>query len=244
MARERSTPPDPESPDWERVLRLFRAGSPEFVAQIRLFTNAAVARALRREVVHGRPPRGPAAALRVSRMTAQLAAARTARQAPLQVRRQRGRRCGHGPLPRRARPDDSPPATEVTRWNYRTRRAEQRETDRGAAGHGAAARRPALRAAVVRGESRAVRRGQVPVLGQDAALPPPPRVAVLPQARQAASGPLRPRGVHGAQALHRRGHAERSRAARQLGAGPHPVPPLADVAVETATAGASRRAGN
>src|SRR5262245_39715146 len=42
MARERSTPPDSESPDWERVLALFRAGSPEFIAQLRLFTNAGV----------------------------------------------------------------------------------------------------------------------------------------------------------------------------------------------------------
>lgn len=40
MARERSTPPTP--PEWDRVLALFREGSPEFVAQLRQIANAAV----------------------------------------------------------------------------------------------------------------------------------------------------------------------------------------------------------
>jgi hypothetical protein len=40
MARERSTPPNPATPDWERVLALFQAGAPEFVTQIRAIANA------------------------------------------------------------------------------------------------------------------------------------------------------------------------------------------------------------
>jgi len=40
MARERNPSPEPESPDWERVLTLFRAGAPEFIAQLRLVHSA------------------------------------------------------------------------------------------------------------------------------------------------------------------------------------------------------------
>src|SRR5205823_361203 len=41
MARDRKPPPTTNpGPDWDRTMRLFQAGSPEFVDAIRLRTNA------------------------------------------------------------------------------------------------------------------------------------------------------------------------------------------------------------
>src|SRR5262245_8754520 len=41
MARDRNPPPTGPGPDWDRTMRLFQAGAPEFVDAIRLRVNAA-----------------------------------------------------------------------------------------------------------------------------------------------------------------------------------------------------------
>ena len=189
MARERNPPADPETPDWDRTLRLFQAGSPEFVD-----ADPAASRTPRRSRRSRR--RGtPTPASRPGGFSS-----RTSNE-PLNSPR-------HEPLVKRLfkfadnAGDDAVMAHFLVALDrtIRRRRGRSATLQLPDARVSSSTRRSSmppdttlprddrlLLAAVVRAEPRAVRRGEVPVLGADAALPPPPRVAVLPQTRQASN---------------------------------------------------------
>jgi hypothetical protein len=226
MARDRKPPTSPSDANWERLRRMFQAGAPEFVDALRQNTIAAALAPFAE--TWWTDPRIEAKRLLFAYL-----------EKPLNAPR-------HEPLVKRlfkfadTTGDDAVMARFLVgfdrtvrrqratreRYNYRRRQSEQYEAVVTPARHRSVARRPVVHRGVVPAEPRAVHRGEVPVLGADAPLPPPPGVAVLPPARAHAPGTLPAGRLHRAQALHRRRRARRARAARQLGIGPHSVPPL------------------